>query len=72
MMVANEGKLMAVVPSEWSERVLLAMREHPLGAKSALIGHVVEDRNCHVVVQTTLGSNRVVPMPIGQQLPRIC
>jgi hydrogenase expression/formation protein HypE len=72
MLVANEGKLVAVVPSQSVDRLLIAMRKHPLARKSAMIGHVVEDPHHHVVAQTALGVNRVVPMPIGQQLPRIC
>lgn len=72
MLVANEGKLIAIVPWEWSDRLLLAMRSHPLALRSALIGRVVEDPHQHVVAQTALGANRVIPLPVGQQLPRIC
>jgi len=70
--VANEGKLIAFVPSDGAERVLAAMREHPLGARSVVIGSCVAEHPGIVVARTGLGGNRVVDLPIGEQLPRIC
>ncbi|GAB7070285.1 hydrogenase expression/formation protein HypE [Mycolicibacterium hodleri] len=70
--VANEGKLIAFVPSDGAERVLAAMREHPLGARSVVIGSCVAEHPGIVVARTALGGNRVVDLPIGEQLPRIC
>jgi hydrogenase expression/formation protein HypE len=72
MLVANEGKLVAIVPAEVADRLLATMRAHPLGEQAAILGRVVEDSRHLVVARTALGANRVVPMPIGQQLPRIC
>ena len=72
LLVANEGKLVAIVPACDASSVLAAMRLHPLGIYAAIIGTVVEDSHKLVVAKTSLGSNRVIPMPIGQQLPRIC
>lgn len=54
MLVANEGKLVAVVPSEWAARLLDAMQSHPLARRTAIIGRVVEDPYCHVVARTSL------------------
>ncbi|MFQ6226716.1 hydrogenase expression/formation protein HypE [Nocardia sp. NPDC002869] len=72
MYVANEGKLVAFVPPADAERVLAAMRAHPLGAHAAVIGHCVEEHPGMVVARTALGGTRVVDLPAGEQLPRIC
>jgi hydrogenase expression/formation protein HypE len=70
--VANEGKLVAVVPPEDADRVLQAMRAHPLGKNAALIGEVVADKHGMVVLRSVVGGERVVTMLAGEQLPRIC
>ncbi|MDI3424031.1 hydrogenase expression/formation protein HypE [Streptomyces sp. B-S-A12] len=72
MYVANEGKLVAFVPREHADAVLGAMRSHRLGANAAVIGEVVADHPTMVVARTGLGGTRVVDLPIGEQLPRIC
>ena len=70
--VANEGKLLAFVPPEDSERVLAAMHSDPLGQRSAVIGEVVPDHPGMVTMKTKIGGTRVVDMLSGEQLPRIC
>ncbi|PKU23117.1 hydrogenase expression/formation protein HypE [Telmatospirillum siberiense] len=70
--VANEGKLIAIVPGETAERLLSVMRSHPLGKDSAIIGTVVEDSHHFVQMETSFGGNRVVDWLAGEQLPRIC
>ncbi len=70
--VANEGKLIAIVPPHVAEELLAAMRQHPLGAKAAIIGQVTVEHPGVVVAQTPIGGRRVVDMQIGEQLPRIC
>jgi hydrogenase expression/formation protein HypE len=70
--VANEGKLMAVVPAEDAERVLEAMRKHMNGRNAAIIGEVVGDHPGLVVQRSLVGGDRVVTMLAGEQLPRIC
>ncbi|MFJ9852956.1 hydrogenase expression/formation protein HypE [Streptomyces sp. NPDC101150] len=72
MYVANEGKLVAFVPREHADAVLDAMRAHPLGARAAVIGEAVEAHPGMVVAHTPLGGTRVVDLPLGEQLPRIC
>jgi hydrogenase expression/formation protein HypE len=72
MYVANEGKLVAFVPRQHAEAVVDAMRAHPRGAEAAIIGEVVRDHPGMVVARTGLGGTRVVDMPLGEQLPRIC
>jgi hydrogenase expression/formation protein HypE len=70
--VANEGKLVAFVASDAAERILNAMRGHPLGKDAAVIGHVVDAHPGTVVMKSTIGGTRVVDMLSGEQLPRIC
>ncbi|RDH75155.1 hydrogenase expression/formation protein HypE [Mycolicibacterium moriokaense] len=72
LQVANEGKLLAFVPADDAERVLAAMRAHPLGARAAAIGECVTAHPGMVSAKTALGGTRVVDLPIGEQLPRIC
>ncbi|MBA2464796.1 MAG: hydrogenase expression/formation protein HypE [Nocardioidaceae bacterium] len=72
LQVANEGKLLAIVPADAAEEVLAAMRRHPLGASAARIGTCVGEHPRMVVARTGLGGTRVVDLPIGEQLPRIC
>ena len=70
--MANEGKLVAFVPRADADAVLAAMRAHPLGQGAAVIGECVEEHPGMVVARTTFGGTRVVDMPLGEQLPRIC
>ncbi|RFD21346.1 hydrogenase expression/formation protein HypE [Komagataeibacter melaceti] len=74
--LANEGKLVAVVPAEAAERALAAMHAHPLGRNAAVIGTLAEipasGRRGDVRLVNRLGGQRVVTMPMGEQLPRIC
>jgi len=70
--VANEGKLIAIVATDDAERVLAAMRQHPLGREAARIGRIVEEHPRRVVLNTILGTHRLLDMLTGEQLPRIC
>jgi hydrogenase expression/formation protein HypE len=70
--VANEGKLIAVVPPAGAADVLAVMREHPLGRDAAIIGEVVADHPGLVTLKSLIGGERVVSMLAGEQLPRIC
>ena len=70
--IANEGKMLAICPQADAERVLTAMRAHPLGRDAAQIGSVVEDANHFVHMETTFGGHRMVDWLAGEQLPRIC
>ena len=70
--VANEGKLVAVVPADQADAALVAMRAHPLGVRSAAIGEVREAPDGLVVLRTSFGGTRIVDMLVGDPLPRIC
>ena len=70
--VANEGKLVAICAPEDAERLLAAMRAHPLGRDAAIIGEVIEDRHGFVQMETAFGGRRMVDWINGEQLPRIC
>ena len=72
LMVANEGKVVAVVAPEEAADALGAMRTHPLGADAARIGEIAADPEGIVVLRTTFGGTRIVDMLVGDPLPRIC
>ena len=72
LQVANEGKLLAFVPRSVADDVLAAMHALPAGAGACVIGEVVEDHPGMVSTTTGFGASRVVDLPIGEQLPRIC
>jgi len=70
---ANEGKFVAVVPPEMANECLRVCREHPLGRDAAVIGEIVTTRDVPLVeLRTKIGGRRVVQMPYGRELPRIC
>ena len=70
--VANEGKLVAFVPPDQADAVLSAMLAHPLGAAAVRVGQVVKEHPSMVTARTGIGGRRVVDMPVGELLPRIC
>ena len=73
--VANEGKMVAVVPAEQADAALAAMRANRYGADAAIIGEVVapsEEGGHTVRLRTPFGSTRILDMLVGEQLPRIC
>ncbi len=79
--LANEGKLVAVVAAAAAEEALAALRAHPLGQEAALIGRVgggpdsgldISLKPGRVVMETRIGGRRVVDLPLGELLPRIC
>lgn len=70
--VANEGKAVFFVAPEAADAVLGILRGHPLGRDAARIGHVTSEHKRMLVARTAMGSNRVIPTQIGEQLPRIC
>jgi hydrogenase expression/formation protein HypE len=72
MQVANEGKLVMAVSETDAACALTAMKSHPLGKESAMIGVVKEDHPGTVVGRTEIGGQRVIDMPLGELLPRIC
>jgi hydrogenase expression/formation protein HypE len=70
--VANEGKLLAIVPEAAAATLLAAMKSHPHGKDATIIGKVVDQHPGMLVARTGIGGRRVVDMQIGEQLPRIC
>jgi hydrogenase expression/formation protein HypE len=70
--LANEGKIVAVVPSAQCEAALAALRADPLGRDACAIGRIGEGEPGRVTMRTTLGGRRIVDMLVGEQLPRIC
>jgi hydrogenase expression/formation protein HypE len=70
--VANEGKLVAIVSEDQAESILAAMRSNPYGKDAAIIGQVVAGHPGLVTAKTSIGGMRVVDVPAGELLPRIC
>ena len=70
--VANEGKLVAIVPAKDADKILKAMRENHYGTGAAIIGEVKAEHPGRVVMKTCLGASRIVDMLVGDLLPRIC
>ncbi len=70
--VANEGVCVAIVAADSAGAALATMRARPEGAEAAVIGRVVADHPGMVTIRTIVGSERIVDMLIGEQLPRIC
>ena len=70
--IANEGKLVAIVPPKVADDVLNVMRKNQYGADAAIIGTVTEEHPKRVVTKTAIGGSRVVDLPAGELLPRIC
>lgn len=72
LQVANEGKFVAIVEGDSAETLLHTLRQHPLGRQAALIGYVTDRHPGMVVGRTAIGSQRVIDVPAGELLPRIC
>ncbi len=70
--LANEGKLVAVVPAADADAALAAMRAHPLGADARAVGRIADGAEPRVLMRSLLGGTRIVDMLVGDQLPRIC
>jgi hydrogenase expression/formation protein HypE len=70
--VACEGRFMAFVPARDAERSLAMLQKHAAGTTPAVIGTVGDASSSLVVMKSTIGANRILDMPSGEQLPRIC
>lgn len=70
--VANEGKCVAIVSAASADMILERMRLHPVSARAAIIGAITDKHPGLLVTKTAIGGTRVVPMQLGEQLPRIC
>jgi hydrogenase expression/formation protein HypE len=72
LIIANEGKLVAIVGRADAERVLAVMRANPLGRQAAIVGEVSAEHPGRVLLRNPFGSSRIVDLPLGELLPRIC
>ncbi len=70
--LANEGKIIAIVPPEQAQAALQALGSHPLGCSASIIGRVTTGEAGRVTMRTVFGGTRIVDMLVGEQLPRIC
>ncbi len=72
LLVANEGKIIFAVEADQADSILALMKKDLLGKKASIIGEVVSENPGMVTMRTIMGSRRIVDMPVGEQLPRIC
>ena len=72
MYVANEGKVVIVVPAEDADNVIRAMKDHEHAHETRIIGKIVDDHPGRAWLKTSVGGNRIIDMLAGEQLPRIC
>jgi hydrogenase expression/formation protein HypE len=70
--LANEGKVLMVVGAGEENRVIEILRSDPLGRYSEVIGEIIPDKKELVILDTSVGGKRILDMPAGMQLPRIC
>ncbi|KPL17300.1 MAG: hydrogenase expression/formation protein HypE, partial [Bacteroides sp. SM23_62] len=70
--IANEGKLLVILPEKEAGKVLEKIRKHPLGSEACAIGKLAAEHPSVVRMTTSIGSSRIVDMLTGEQLPRIC
>ncbi|NMM63842.1 hydrogenase expression/formation protein HypE [Clostridium sp. P21] len=70
--IANEGKICCFVPEKYAYDVLCKMKNHPLGINASIIGKVVNKGSMEVYMNTFIGGKRIIDMPSGYGLPRIC
>jgi hydrogenase expression/formation protein HypE len=70
--IANEGKLLACVPPQSAGAVLAAMRASRYGREAVVVGRVEAKPGGRVLLETAIGTRRIVDMPSGEILPRIC
>ena len=70
--LANEGKVLIVVANEEAEKALEILRADPLGKQATIIGEIIQERRNIVILNTSIGGQRILDMPSVMQLPRIC
>jgi len=70
--IANEGRLVAIVPDKDADKILKVMKKNKYGKEAVIIGEVAAKPAGRVVMKTVLGSHRIVDMLVGDLLPRIC
>jgi hydrogenase expression/formation protein HypE len=70
--VANEGKVIVILPNQFADQALEIMRKQKYGSEAILIGRVVETPKSRVLLKTRLGSTRLLDVLAGEMLPRIC
>ncbi len=72
LLVANAGKFAAIVAAGEADNMVEKLRRLPGGEDSRIIGTVHQEQAGLLAVRTLLGTRRIVPLPLGEQLPRIC
>lgn len=72
LFLANEGKVLIVSPAEKAEMVIKTLKSDKYGKDAAIVGEITDENSGKVVLKTITGGKRIIDMPAGVQLPRIC
>jgi len=70
--IANEGKFIIFVAKRDADKILAELKKDELGEDAVIIGEAVSDHPGKVIMETQIGGTRIIDMPLGEQLPRIC
>ncbi|MCK4671572.1 MAG: hydrogenase expression/formation protein HypE, partial [Candidatus Aegiribacteria sp.] len=70
--VANEGRFIVILPEENAEKAVAILQKHEDGRQATIIGHITEASYAGVIMESSIGAERIVDMMSGEQLPRIC
>ncbi|MDP3788901.1 MAG: hydrogenase expression/formation protein HypE [Candidatus Omnitrophota bacterium] len=72
LQMGNEGKVIMVIRADEADKALQLMKRDPLGRKAAVIGEITHEYKGRVILNTRVGGERIVDMPVLEALPRIC
>lgn len=72
LFLANEGKMVVFCSKADAQKVLQAMKAHPYGTNAAIIGRVEKKDTGRLILNTMIGGSRVIDLPSGELVPRIC
>ena len=70
--VANEGKMIVILPANQAEKAVSIMQKFEYGKEARIIGHVSDEKPGKVILTTAYGKTRLLPQMAGDLLPRIC
>ncbi|MGB5219026.1 MAG: hydrogenase expression/formation protein HypE [Smithella sp.] len=72
LFLANEGKMILFCAESDAKTIITVMHKHKYGKQAAVIGKVSEASQGRVVLKTSIGGERIIDLPTGELVPRIC
>lgn len=70
--VANEGKVVFAVKADDAEKILKTIKKTTLGKDARICGEVIEEHRKRVILETSIGGKKIMEMPVGDPVPRVC